>query len=66
MICTDALHVGFLSSLTIFNETTRFIKTIVLKNAIFKKRTFKKKYRRFYNETIVFQKIENVDIPSDN
>ena len=48
MIRTDALQVGLLSSLTIVNEgpsltivneTTNFIKTIVLKTTIFKKRT---------------------------
>ena len=89
MISTDALQVGFLSSvtivneglsltidkkgssLTIVNETTYFIKPIVLKTTIFKKRTFQKNdcfvfgfSRRFHNETIVFLKNENVNIPS--
>ena len=57
-------------ALTIGNETTNFIKTIVLKRTIFKKRTFKKTIvsfsifrRRFPNEIIVFQKNENVNIP---
>ena len=70
MISTDALQFGFLSSLTIVNETTIFIKTIVLKTTIFKKRTFNKTivsfsiFRRlFHNDTIVFQKNENVYIP---
>ena len=59
-------------SLTIDNETTNFIKkTIVLKTTIFKKRSFLKTIflfsifrRRFLNETIVFLKNENVNIPS--
>jgi len=56
MISTDALQVGFLSSLTIVNkgssltivnETTSFIKTIV---------SFLIFCRLFYNETIDFSK----------
>ena len=43
------------SSLTIVNETTNFIKTIV-SFLIFR--------RRFHNETIVFLKNENVNIPN--
>ena len=76
MISTDALQVGFLSTLTIVNETTSFIKTIVLKATIFIKRTFKTTIvfkndllafdfsSPFYNEIIVFQKKENANIPS--
>ena len=40
-----------------------FFKTIVLKTTIFKKRTFLIFRRLFYNETIVFQKKENVNTP---
>ena len=72
MISADALQVGFLSSLmivnkgstltivnkvsslTIVNETTIFIKMIV---------SFSLFRRRFHNETIVFLKNENVNIP---
>ena len=86
MVSTDALQVGFLSSLTIVNEgssltivneTTNFIKTIVLKTTIFKKTNILKKRsflktiisfsilrRRYHNETIVFLKNENVNIPT--
>ena len=82
MISTDALHVGFLSSLTIVNkglslmivnegsslttikETTNFIKTIILKNNSFQKRSLSIFCRRFHNETIIFLKNENVNIPS--
>ena len=62
MISTDALQIGYLSLLTIVNETTIFIEleTIVLKTTIFKKRTFLKTvvsfsifHHRFHNETIV-------------
>jgi len=64
------------SSLTIVNETTSFIKTIVFKIDHFKKTNFKKKIvfktivsfsifrHRFHNETFVFQKNENVNIPA--
>ena len=64
------------SSLTIVNETTSFIKTIVFKIDHFKKTNFKKKIvfktivsfsifrHRFHNETVVFQKNENVNIPA--
>ena len=63
------------SSLTIVNETTNFIKTSVLKKdrlktTFFKKRSFLKTIvsfsifrRRYHNETIVFLKNENVNIP---
>ena len=62
MISTDALQVGFLSSLTIVNERlslTIVNETIVLKTTIFKNEPFKKMIvfrRRFHNETIVFPK----------
>ena len=56
MLSTDALQAGFLSSLTIVSETTIFIKTIVLKTTV----SFLILHRRFHNETIVFQKNENV------
>ena len=63
MISTDALQVGFLSSLTTVNDTTIFIKTIVLKNDRFVMKTAKKnrkqtiafKNDRFF-KTVVFQK----------
>ena len=51
MISTDALQVGFLSSLTIVNDTTSLIKTIVIQNNFKLKRPFlktnffKKNYR---------------------
>ena len=52
-------------------EKRAFWKTIVLKTTIFKKRSFLKTIflfsifrRRFLNETIVFLKNENVNIPS--
>ena len=48
------------SSLTIVNETTIFIKTIVLKTTV----SFLILHRRFHKETIVFQKNENVNIPN--
>ena len=90
MISTDALQVGFLSSLTIVNEgvvvnegssltivnefpsltivnkTTNFIKTNFLKKRSFLKTTVSFSFfrRRFHNETIVFLKIENVNIPN--
>ena len=69
MISTDAHQVGFFSSLTIVNETTNFIKTIVLKMTIFKKTIFKKtnlKKRsfRFRFFVVVFLKNENVNIPN--
>ena len=55
------------SLLTIVNETTNFIKTSVLKNELLKKTTivsFSIFRRRFHNETIVFLKNENVNIPT--
>ena len=60
-------------SLTIVNETTNSIKTIVLKNDRFKNELLKKTIvsfsifrRRFHNETIVILKNENVNIPSQD
>ena len=74
MIRTNAFQVDFLSwltivneglSLTIVNETTNFIKTIVLKTTIFKTIVSISIFRlRFHYETIVFLKNENVNIPS--
>ena len=74
MISTNAFQVDFLSwltivneglSLTIVNETTNFIKTIVLKTTIFKTIVSISIFRlRFHYETIVFLKNENVNIPS--
>ena len=46
------------------NEMTNFIKTIVLKNDRFKNDYFFGFSRRFHNETIVFLKNENVNIPT--
>ena len=65
MISTDALQVGFLSSLKTIDEgltltiiDKNYLKTMVLKNERF---VFDFR-RRFHNETIVFQKNENVNI----
>ena len=59
---TDVLQVGFLSSLTIVSGMTNLIKTIVWKNDL----SFSIFRRRFHNETIVFLKNENVNIPDYN
>ena len=61
MISTDALQVGFLSSLTVVNEGSSL--TIVKKTTIFKTIvSFQIFCCRFHNETIVFQKNENVNV----
>ena len=60
------------SSLTIVNETTIFIKTIVLKNKLFEKTIVFKMIvsfsifgRRFHNETIVLKKMKTLNILTD-